>query len=95
MGSEQIEVVNNTGRSRYEAVVDGELAFADYTIEDNRIIFPHTVVPSAIEGRGIASEIARVALEEARERGLEVVPYCAFFIDYIGKHPEYKDLVKS
>jgi predicted GNAT family acetyltransferase len=95
MSAGQIDVVNNSSASRYEATLDGELGYAEYQMEEGRIIFPHTVVPPAIEGQGVASELARVALDDARAKGLKVVPYCAFFIDYIEKHPEYQDLVAS
>ena len=53
----------------------------------------HTVVPLALEGHGIAGRLARAALDYARDRGLSVVPLCPYVADYIGKHPEYEDLV--
>ena len=34
-----------------------------------------------------------VPLDEARSRGLRVVPTCPYVASYIRKHPEYADLV--
>jgi hypothetical protein len=35
----------------------------------------------------------RAALDDARERGLRVVPICPFVDDYVRRHPAYADLV--
>jgi hypothetical protein len=35
----------------------------------------------------------RGALEDARQRGLKVVPLCSFVRGYIERHPEMQDLV--
>lgn len=46
-------------------------------------------------GRGVGSQLARHALDDARARGLAVVPDCPFLNDYLSKHPEYADLVPA
>jgi predicted GNAT family acetyltransferase len=80
--------------SRFEIALDGgEVAFADYRIEGDSIVFPHTVTPRAFEGQGLASRLAQAALAYARDQGLKVRPHCAFFRAYIAKRPELHDLV--
>ncbi|MFF7633211.1 DUF1275 family protein [Kitasatospora sp. NPDC008050] len=37
--------------------------------------------------------VAAIALDSARERGLAVLPYCPFIRGWLGKHPDYVDLV--
>lgn len=71
-------VTDNVARGRYELVVDGLTAFAEYRIEGGRMIFPHTVVPPALEGRGIGTRLVKAALADARARGLEPVGQCSF-----------------
>lgn len=71
-------VTDNVARSRYELVVDGQTAFAEYRIEGGRMLFPHTVVPEALEGRGIGTRLVKAALADARARGLEPVGQCSF-----------------
>jgi uncharacterized protein len=89
-----IEVHDNADGHRFETrFADGSIAFAEYRIEGDRIIFPHTVVPPAHEGQGVASQLARTALAAARERGLKVVPVCPFFAAYIARHAETQDLL--
>lgn len=79
---------------RFEIALDGgEVAFADYRIEGDSIVFPHTVTPRAFEGQGLASKLAQAALAYARDQGLKVRPHCAFFAAYIRKRPELHELV--
>ncbi|HWE63493.1 MAG TPA: GNAT family N-acetyltransferase [Chloroflexota bacterium] len=90
---EDVVVANNEAEHRYEARVDGELAVIIYQLLGDRIVFIHTEVPEDLEGRGIAGTMARVALDDARARGLAVIPRCPFVAAYIRRHPEYADLV--
>ena len=50
-------------------------------------------MPEQLEGRGIASKLAKTALDYSRAEGLTVVPLCPFIASYIERHPEYADLV--
>lgn len=84
---------DNAERHRFEVVEDGHLARANYVINGDVITFTHTIVPPALEGRGIASRLIRHGLSEARDRGLRVVPQCPFVAAYIRKHPEWADLL--
>ena len=89
-----VEVVEVPERSRYEAHVAGRrVGVVDYVLTEGRVVFPHTEVEPSFEGRGIASQLARLALDDARERGLRVVPACSFFRVYLQRHPEDADLV--
>ena len=88
------EVVDNSTESRFEVLVDGKVAgFADYRLLPTKIVFTHTEVPPAHEGKGIGSALIRFALNSARKRGLEVIPTCPFFAAYIKKHAEEQDLL--
>lgn len=52
----------------------------------------HTEAPASPYGRGIAADIARTALEEARRRGLKIRSDYPFVIGYLAFHPEFADL---
>jgi uncharacterized protein len=89
-------VVDNPGARRFEAYVDGALAgFAEYQPHPDRIVFTHTEVDPAFEGKGVGSRLAAGALDAVRARGLRVVPLCPFIAGYLSRHPEYADLVDS
>jgi uncharacterized protein len=88
------DVRDNTERRRFEVVVDGDVAgFAEYQRRGGRIIFVHTQIDAAHEGQGLASTLARAALDAAREAGEPVIPLCPFIAAYIERHEEYADLV--
>jgi uncharacterized protein len=91
-----VQVSNNPDRSRYEALVDGEVAgYSEYELADDRITFTHTVVADEYEGQGVGSTLARAALDDVRAQGSrQVVPRCRFIKAWIEKHPDYGNLVQ-
>jgi uncharacterized protein len=87
------DVRNNTAQHRFELDVDGERAVAYYRMAPGVITFIHTEVPQALSGRGVGTKLIRGALEMVRAQGLKVVPQCPFVSAFMGKHPEYNDLL--
>jgi len=89
------EVRHNREAARYEALEDGAvIGFAVYQLTDELIVFTHTEVDPAFEGRGIGSLIARYALDDVRRDGSRrVLPLCPFIKAWIGRHQDYVDLV--
>ncbi len=89
------EVKHNSTESRFQVEVESHLAVLEYKLDGSTIIFTHTGVPSALEGRGLGSQLVRAGLDHARAQGLSVVPRCSFVASYIQKKPEYQDLLKA
>jgi predicted GNAT family acetyltransferase len=89
-----VTVVNNAAASRYEAMVGVEVAgFTEYRIRPDSIVFTHTEVDDAFEGRGVGTALARAALDDIRAQGAKIVPLCPFTAAFIRRHPEYRDLI--
>lgn len=87
------EIRDERDRNRFVMEADGETATVRYSIDDDTITLSHTTVPPSLEGQGIASSLAKYALETARQEGLRVRPQCPFIASYIERHPEYRDVV--
>ncbi len=88
-------VINdNTAAQRFEATVDGALCVLEYRIRDKTLSLDHAGVPDVVAGRGIAAALTKHALDRARERGMIVIPNCAYVAAWIKRHPEYADLVR-
>jgi len=90
---DELHVENRPERSRYELRRGHELiGFADYRPREGGIAITHTEVADEYEGRGFGTRLAQAALDDARERGLEVDPLCPFVAHFMRLHPEYERL---
>lgn len=84
----------DSARRRFEAFVGDEVAgYISYRQRDGVLDLRHTVVDEAFEGRGIGSALVRGTLDAVRDQGLRVTPTCPFISAWLGKHPDYADLV--
>ena len=71
-----------------------ELAgFVTYRSRPGLIELVHTEIDEEFEGRGLGSQLISFALDEARQRGLGVLPFCPFVNDYMKRHRQYVELV--
>lgn len=80
-------------RHRFELIVEGQTAFAEYRPTSGGTEFYHTIVPEALGGKGVGSRLVKSVLDQMRARGTKIKPTCPFFKAFIEKHPEYQDLV--
>jgi hypothetical protein len=87
------DIVHNASASRFETRVDGLLCVADYRVRGDTMIMPHTEVPAALRGRGIAASLVAAALGWAREQGLKVDPRCSYVAAYMRRHADTQDLL--
>ncbi|NBE93608.1 N-acetyltransferase [Nonomuraea sp. KC401] len=90
------DVVDNSAKSRFEILVDGQVAgFADYRLLPTKIVFTHTEVAPELEGQGLAGELVGHALQMSADTGLRVVPLCSYVARYIERHPEFQDITDA
>jgi uncharacterized protein len=90
---EKLEIHHNVDQQRFEALLGGEIARADYRLAGGVMRMVHTEVPPAFTGRGIAAQLVRAALEHARRSGFKVQPACSYVRAYIRRHPETQSLL--
>jgi uncharacterized protein len=90
-----LQVIHNPAASRFEIQLEDSLAYLEYQISNDDMIFLHTETPPQHEGKGIGSSLARAGLEYAREHLFRVIPLCSFVDAYIIRHPEYQPLVRK
>jgi len=86
-------VINNTEQQQFEVHEDGETAVLQYRFHEGLIWLMHTEVPKKLEGRGIASILAKYGLEWAKTNNIKVKVLCPFVAIYLKRHPEYNPLV--
>ncbi|MFF5205301.1 GNAT family N-acetyltransferase [Streptosporangium sp. NPDC000396] len=92
----QVDVRLSPGGDFFEAQVDGKHAGQlEFLRRDGAIVYTHTEVDPEFEGKGVGGVLARTALDAARAEGAKIVPLCSFVKNWIGKHPEYGDLLND
>ena len=92
-GINDLQILDAPERRRYEAVLDGRVVgFTEYRRVRGRLIFVHTEVDPAMEGRGIAGRLAAGALDQVRAQGLRFTVKCPFIAAWLERHPEYEDI---
>lgn len=90
-----ITVRDNPTENRYE-IHDGDLlaGFSDYKLTQHTIAFTHTEIDPAFNGRGLARRLVTEELDDARRRGLAVLPFCPYVRKVIAGDPDrFLDLV--
>ncbi len=81
-----VDVKHLPEQARFEAEVEGSLAFLTYEREGDTVAMTHTIVPPPIEGRGVAAKLTRTAVEWARGEGLQIDPQCSYVRAWLRKH---------
>ncbi|CAM3172516.1 GNAT family N-acetyltransferase [Stackebrandtia soli] len=88
------EIIDNSETSRYEAIVDGQLAgFVEYERQDDFVVYPHTEVSGAFRGQGIADKLVRRAMDDMRANGDKVYALCPYVKRWLSEHDDYEDVV--
>lgn len=91
-----VTVERNEAKHRFEATVGGEVASLVYRDRtDGTLVLVHTEVPKALQGHGLADQLAKTALEYARSSGRRVAVVCPFVKAYLERHPEYRDVLRD
>ncbi len=89
------KIEHDEARLEYRAVRDDEvLGFCQYIDDGETVTFTHTVVREEFGGQGIASALAKKALDDLSERGdRTVIPQCSFIAKFISDNSQYADLL--
>ncbi len=89
-------IADHPEAERYEVRTGDALAgYAAYRARPGLIAFTHTEIRDRFKGQGLASRLIAFSLDDARERGLEVLPFCPFVNSFVRRHREYADLVPA
>jgi uncharacterized protein len=84
----------NDAGSRFEGRIGDELVgVVEFVLHDTVMVVTHTGTEPAWRGRGIAAELTRFALDDARAQGRRVTPVCPYTATFIAEHAEYHDLL--
>jgi len=88
-----LDITHDRTAHRFEANVDGSVCYVDYHFADGVMDIRHTIVPAAVEGRGIASALMQAAADAARDEGWKIRPSCSYAEAWMRRHPQAADLL--
>ena len=88
-------------RIEYSEKTNQSLAFhgdkiigrCDYQIKEGKWYITHTVVMSEYGGGGIAKQLVKEVIEQARKRNIKIVPICSYAQKMMLDSDEYKDVL--
>jgi predicted GNAT family acetyltransferase len=87
------ELRNNREQSRYEMEEGGEVSFADYRLQGDRLFVDYVFAPPALRGTGAAGRLMTALAADARKKGLKITPICGYASAWLRRSHEYRDLV--
>lgn len=85
--------IQHLAGSRFTYTENGFTAYLDYRDHDGIRTISHTEVPAELGGRGIATQLARAALDDARANNLRICSRCTFIDRFVIKEAQYQDLL--
>jgi hypothetical protein len=90
----QLSDSSRAAKCQFEIERDGEVSFLAYETDGaGWISLLLTWVSPALRGRGVANDLAQLALEYAKDNDLKIDVVCPVVFHFVSKHPEYKPLV--
>lgn len=91
---DSLQFRQNEDKQRFELEVEGHIAFIEYKITTQNIIFlTHTEVPKSLEGKGVGSAIVSKTLQWIKSKGYPLAPLCPFVGAYLKRHPEWQEIL--
>ena len=92
--SPRYRIEDEASRGRIVAEAGGAEAKLTFSkAGTTRIIADHTLVPDAMGGQGVGTELVRRLRDYALERDVKVVALCPFVKAQMAKHPEWRDVL--
>jgi len=83
-----MSIAHNEAAHRFEEAVASDIAYLDYSLEDDRVIIDGTEVPDDLEGHGLGGDLVQAAVDYAEANGLTVVAKCPFARGWLERHPD-------
>ncbi|WP_018109010.1 GNAT family N-acetyltransferase [Bacteroides propionicifaciens] len=72
---------------RFEADIEGQVAYVEYTLHNDEFDIIHTIVPKELEGQGIAARIVSEAYAYAKDAGYTLKASCSYAKVWLKRHP--------
>jgi uncharacterized protein len=85
-----MDIQHDKVNHRVYTVVEGLTAYVEYVTDNETFDIIHTIVPPALEGRGIASALVGYAHDFALGAHLKLSATCSYAQAWLKRHPDYQ-----
>ena len=96
MGTAELEIEHRdrVTHGDYVAKLDGSDSAAklSWTDRDGVRHAEHTFVPASHRGKGVAEELVKALIEDARSQGFKIAPDCSYVERYFDRHKDLAEL---
>ena len=69
---------NNTEQNRFEIEVEGQIIFADYKLDGEKLYITHVETPTELRGKGTAAKLMQEIADHAASNNLSIIPICGY-----------------
>jgi predicted GNAT family acetyltransferase len=92
-----VVVQDNPANRTWEALLDGKLVgvVVYERAGESRLALTHAAIEEHHRMHGIGTRLISTMLDAFRARGETITVWCTAVIDFLEKHPEYRDLVDA
>lgn len=89
-----VTIVDRADQHRYELRIDDKVCgLVVYSDDGSARALVHTEIDDSRQGQGLAGDLVRQVLDDARRDHRQVVPACPYVERFIERHPAYRDLL--
>ncbi|MDO4229632.1 MAG: N-acetyltransferase [Capnocytophaga sp.] len=89
-----MEIIDSEFLRQFQAKVNNEVAFVEYSIQERKIFFTKVYFPDSVDEH-FSDEFFKSVLEKIASQRLKVVPTCASAIAFFRRNKEYKELLPA
>jgi predicted GNAT family acetyltransferase len=81
------KAIHKPESNRFEIHEGGRIAYVEYRLHDGAIDITHTIVPIALENKGIGSALVQTAYDWGHTERLSPKATCSFAVAWLRRHP--------
>lgn len=86
------DVLTDTG-VRYEIVEQGQVVYADYRRQGDRLFIDYVYSPPPLRGSGASGRLMTALARKARDEHLRITPICGYAATWLRRSEAFRDLV--
>lgn len=93
----KLNVIHDQNEQKfYIQLTEKDNAYIKYRkLDEKTFELKSTVVPREFEGQGIAGKLADETFKFGKENSKKFVISCSYLDNFVGKRPEYQDLIED